>query len=70
MLKTTSAGDVGLKYMEERKRIVSEFQGDQQKEQLKALREKYFQDEAQTIQAEEENDDFFRFERPRYFGRN
>ncbi|MCU0599876.1 MAG: hypothetical protein MUE70_11550 [Desulfobacterales bacterium] len=62
--------EVGLKYMEERKRVVSEFQGEQQKEKLKALREEYFGDEAQTIQAEEENDGFFRFERPRYYGRN
>jgi hypothetical protein len=62
--------DVGLKYMEERKQVVSEFQGDQQKEKLKALRDKYFGEEAQTIQAEEENDGFFRFERPRYYGRN
>jgi hypothetical protein len=62
--------NVGLKYMEERKRVVETYQGDQQKEQLKALREKYFGDEAQTIQLEEENDGFFRFERPRYYGRN
>lgn len=62
--------DVGLKYMEERRKIVEIYQGEQQKEQLQALREKFFQDEAQTIQAEEENDGFFRFERPRYYGRN
>jgi hypothetical protein len=62
--------DVGLKYMEERKKVVSEFQGQEQNEKLKALREKYFQDEAQTIQLEEEKDGFFRFERPRYYGRN
>jgi hypothetical protein len=62
--------DVGLKYMEERKQVVSQFQEEQQKEKLKALREKYFGDEAQTIQLEEENDGFFRFERPRYYGRN
>jgi hypothetical protein len=62
--------DVGLKYMEERKKVVEAFQGDQQKDQLKTLREKYFGDEAQTIELEEENDGFFRFERPRYYGRN
>lgn len=62
--------EVGLKYMEERKQVAEEFQGEQQKEKLKALREKYFKDEAQTIQLEEENDGFFRFERPRFFGRN
>lgn len=62
--------EVGLKYMEERKKVVEEFQEEQQKEKLQELREKYFGEEAQTIQAEEENDGFFRFERPRYFGRN
>lgn len=62
--------DVGLEYMEERKKVVSEFPGEQQKEKLQELREEYFGEEAQTIQAEEENDSFFRFERPRYYGRN
>jgi hypothetical protein len=62
--------DVGLKYMEERKKVVDQFDGEDEKAQLKALREKYFDDEAQTIQLEEENDGFFRFERPRYYGRN
>jgi hypothetical protein len=62
--------DVGLKYMEERKKVVEAFQGNQQKEQLKTLRERYFGDEAQTIELEEVNDGFFRFERPRYYGRN
>ncbi|MFZ5572327.1 MAG: hypothetical protein ACOZF0_18155 [Thermodesulfobacteriota bacterium] len=61
--------DVGLKYMEERRQIVAEYQGPDQEEQLKALREKYFQDEAGTI-ALEEKDAFFRFERPRFYGRN
>jgi argininosuccinate lyase len=62
--------DVGLKYMEERKSVVDRFDGEEEKTQLQALREKYFRDEAQTIQLEEENDGFFRFERPRYYGRN
>lgn len=62
--------DVGLTYMEERNRIVEQYQGEQQKEKIEALREKYFGEEATTIKAEEENDDFFRFERPRYYGRN
>jgi hypothetical protein len=56
--------------MEERKKVVEAFDGPEEKAQLKALREKYFQDEAQTIEFEEENDGFFRFERPRYYGRN
>ena len=62
--------DVGLKYMAERKKVVEEFQGPEQQEKLKALREQYFKDEAQTIQLEEEKDGFFRFERPRFYGRN
>jgi hypothetical protein len=61
---------VGLKYMEERKRVVEQFDGPEEQAQLKTLREKYFQNEAQTIELEEENDGFFRFERPRYYGRN
>ncbi len=62
--------EVGLKYMEERKRVVEQLEGEEEKAQLQALREKYFGDEAQTIQLEEEKDGFFRFERPRYYGRN
>ncbi len=61
--------DVGLKYMEERKQVMAEFQGPEQEEKVKALREKYFKDEAQTI-ALEEKDNFFRFERQRFYGRN
>jgi hypothetical protein len=62
--------NIGLEYMQERNDIVENFKGPQQKEQLKALREKYFQDEANTIEREEENDNFFRFERPHIYGRN
>ncbi len=61
--------DVGLKYMEERKAVVEQFSGPEQEEKLTALREAYFQDEAKTIELEEKGD-FFRFERPRFFGRN
>jgi hypothetical protein len=62
--------EVGLKYMGERNQIVEQFQGELQREKIQELRKKYFGEEASTIQAEEENDDFFRFERPRYYGRN
>jgi hypothetical protein len=62
--------NIGLEYMQERNDIVENFKGPQQEEQLKALREKYFQDEANTIEREEENDNFFRFERPHIYGRN
>ncbi len=62
--------DVGLAYMEDRKKIVENYKGPEQEEKLKALREKYFQDEANTIEREENNDNFFRFERPHIYGRN
>ena len=62
--------NIGLEYMQERNDILENFKGPQQKEQLAALREKYFQDEANTIEREEENDNFFRFERPHIYGRN
>ncbi len=61
--------ETGLKYMQAREEIVREFEGQEQEEKLKALREYYFQDEANTI-ALEEKDDFFRFKRPRIYGRN
>ena len=62
--------NVGLEYMQERNDVVENFKGSEQKEKLKELREKYFQDEANTIEREEENDNFFRFERPHIYGRN
>jgi hypothetical protein len=49
--------------------LVENFKGPEQEEKLKALREKYFQDEANTIEREE-NDKFFQFERPHIYGRN
>jgi hypothetical protein len=61
--------EVGLQYMTERDAVVAESQGPEQEEKLNALREKYFQDEAQTIELEEK-DDFFRFKRERVYGRN
>lgn len=62
--------EVGLKYMEERRQVVEQFDGEEEKARIQDLREKYFGNEAQTIRLEEENDDFFRFERPRFYGRN
>ena len=61
--------NIGLKYIQERNDLVENFKGPEQEEKLKALREKYFQDEANTIEREE-NDKFFRFERPHIYGRN
>ena len=59
----------GLAYMNERDRIAQEFEGPQLDEQLKILREKYFNHEAKTIELEEK-DGFFRYERQRIYGRN
>lgn len=61
--------EIGYRYMEERDALVLKFEGPELEEQLKAAREKYFQDEAGTI-ALEENDGFYRFLRPRVYGRN
>lgn len=60
---------VGLAYMQERARVAATFEGDARDAELRALREEYFADEAPTIEAEE-RDGFFRFERPRVYGRN
>ena len=60
----------GLEYMEERDKVVAGYDGEEQKEKLTTLREKYFKHEAKTIELEEEKDKFFRFKRPRYYGRN
>jgi len=59
----------GLAYMQERARIESTFEGDAREAELRALREEYFAHEAPTIEAEE-RDGFYRFERPRIYGRN
>jgi len=61
--------ETGLLYMEDRERIVSEFDGHERQEHLRKLREEYFGDEAGTIELEEK-DGFFRFKRPRIYGRN
>jgi hypothetical protein len=59
----------GLAYMEERARVEASFEGAAREDELRALRERYFAEQAPTIEAEE-RDDFFRFERPRIYGRN
>ena len=68
--KHEQSWNVGLEYMQERNDLAENFKGPEWEEKLKALREKYFQDEAKTIEREEENDNFFRFERPHIYGRN
>jgi hypothetical protein len=59
----------GLAYMAERARVTSTFEGDALVEELHALRSEYFGHEAPTIEAEERSG-FYRFERPRVYGRN
>lgn len=59
----------GLEYMEARERVTGTFEGEARKEEVRALRERYFGPEAETI-AREERQGFFRYERPRVYGRN
>ncbi len=61
--------ETGLNYMKERDALASRYSGADLEEKLKPLREKYFKHEAITIEREE-NDGFFRYERPRVYGRN
>lgn len=61
--------EVGYKYMAERDTLAAQFEGPELEEKLKAAREKYFADEAGTIELEEK-DGFYRFLRPRVYGRN
>ena len=59
----------GLAYMQERARLEATFDGDALEAELRALREEHFAHEAPTIEREE-RDGFYRFERPRIYGRN
>jgi hypothetical protein len=59
----------GRAYMQERARLSASFAGDPLEAELHALRGEYFGQEAPTIEREE-RDGFFRFERPRIYGRN
>ncbi|MFE8072548.1 hypothetical protein QQM79_15925 [Marinobacteraceae bacterium S3BR75-40.1] len=59
----------GKAYMAEREQVAAEADGLSREAALQKLREKYFGREAKTIRLEEENG-FFRYERPRYYGRN
>jgi len=68
--KRNARWENGLKYMAQREDVVAEFQGEELTVKLNELRINYFGNEAKTIELEEENDGFFRFSRPRYYGRN
>jgi hypothetical protein len=59
----------GYAYMDERRALEGRFSGAELERQLATLRERYFGYEAVTIEREE-GDGFFRFERPRLYGRN
>jgi hypothetical protein len=59
----------GMAYMRQRERVSKELEGGALDKRLRELREKYFKHEAKTI-ALEEKDNFFRFNRPRVYGRN
>jgi len=59
----------GYSYMEARQSLYDSLTGEELDLELNVLREKHFKNEATTI-AREERDDFFRFKRPRVYGRN
>jgi hypothetical protein len=59
----------GYSYMRERRSLETRSTGAELEQQLASLRERYFGEESRTIELEEK-DGFFRFERPRLYGRN
>lgn len=61
--------DSGARYMQEREVLAKQYSGDALEERLREIRARYFGAEAETI-ATEEQSGFFRFSRPRRWGRN
>ncbi|WP_375769122.1 hypothetical protein NR798_46895 [Archangium gephyra] len=61
--------EVGSQYMSEREALAQQYSGPELEARLTELRARYFSEEAQTI-ADEEQSGFFRFTRPRQWGRN
>jgi len=59
----------GYSYMEARQSLFDSLSGEELELELNALREEHFKHEAPTI-SREERDDYFRFKRPRVYGRN
>ena len=59
----------GHRYMAEREALAAEYEGEEFDSKLADLHEAYFKHEAPTIAAEE-NGGFFRYLRPRVYGRN
>lgn len=61
--------ETGIAYMEDREALIARFTGHDREDKLENLRETYFREESRTIAMEEQNQ-FFRFNRPRVYGRN
>lgn len=61
--------DAGAQYMREREALSQQYSGPALEDKLRPLRERYFGAEADTIGSEEQSG-FFRFTRPRVWGRN
>lgn len=59
----------GKAYMTERQALAQQYTGEPLKQELDSLRRQYFENSAKTIELEE-SDGFFRFNRPRVYGRN
>jgi hypothetical protein len=59
----------GSEYMSEREALAQQYSGPELEARLTELRARYFGEEAETIAGEEANG-FFRFTRPRVWGRN
>ncbi|OZG74177.1 hypothetical protein BTA51_03935 [Hahella sp. CCB-MM4] len=68
-LKRNQRWDNGLAYMAERNALTTRLSGPELERELDQLRLRYFKHEAKTI-ALEEKDGFYRYERPRLYGRN
>ncbi|GLQ30354.1 hypothetical protein [Litoribrevibacter albus] len=67
--KNEARWQTGYKYSAARKALESQYTGAELESKLQALREEMFEREAKTI-AMEEASGFYRFDRPRVFGRN
>lgn len=59
----------GLQYMAERDEITEAYEGARLEQELRFLRERYFEDRAKMMEAEEASG-FFRYNRRRVYGRN
>lgn len=67
--KRNGRWDKGHSYMQAKAELENQYSGDQLAVNLSALREEHFQHEAKTIALEEESG-FYRYLRPRVYGRN